>query len=136
MTTGSQNTFSQPQLSLTPGRIITKIKRYNLPSGKVHEIRKVITTVQDNQGIWRTEEFTDADSLDDGSILTEKNGDKLHDCIICGGSTVQEYQCPECCEWVHMTCTEEHKDRRICKNCAWQLKHPNLNRLHKFIWGL
>jgi len=139
MAIGQQNAFNQ-QLSLTPGRVITKVKRYTSPSGKVVELRWVTITVQDDQGIWRTEESIEAvPPLDDGSVLNEDNYGKLCECTICRSITVQGHQCPRCCQLTCMVCTDkltlQDKVIRACVNCVWEVKHPGLSMLQKIVWG-
>jgi len=140
MATGPQNIFNQQQSPLTPGRVITKVKRYVSPSGQVVELRWVTITIQDNQGIWRTEETMEVvPPLRDGSVVNEANYDKLQECVICLAVTVQAYQCPKCRQWVCMVCTAEvivqSKVVLFCENCAWKIKYPRLSGLHKLIWG-
>ena len=138
MNTGQQNIFNQQQLQITPGRFITKVKRYVSPSGQVVELRWVTITVQDGPGRWRTEEITEVvPPLRDGCVVNEKNFDNLQECVICLGITVQAYQCPKCHQWVCMVCAEKVKGQSedVCINCAWKIKYPNLSKIHNLIWG-
>ena len=139
MNGGSQNSFSQ-QWSLTPGRVIRKIKRHIMPSGKIVELQWISTTIRDNQGVWHTEEVIEmVPPPEDGSVVTESNYENLKECTRCLAATIEPYQCPKCCRWVCMVCTEDDVPVqgqliRACKDCAWKIKHPYLSSLNRLIW--
>jgi hypothetical protein len=141
MNNGMQNIFNQQQSPLTPGRVITKIKRYTSPSGQVSEMQCVTVTLQDNQGIWRTEEVVELKRpLDDGITVTDC--DQIRECVRCKSliHVVNSYLCPSCSLCYCLPCTENIKTEdqkvRVCANCAKEARTPAfINLLHKVIWG-
>jgi hypothetical protein len=139
----SQNIFSSQQSLLTPGRVITKIKRYTSPSGQIVELQWVTVTLQDNNGIWRTEEVVELKRpLDDG--ITPTDCDQIRECVRCQSliHIMNAYRCPICSLCYCLPCTEnirvEGQDReiRVCVNCAKEARTPALiNLFRKVIWG-
>ena len=140
MTIGSQNSFNHQQLSLTPGRVITKVKRYTSPSGQILELQCITTTIQD-QGIWRTEETTEPSRpLDDGT--TPNDCSEIRECLHCQSLIHVDNSCicPSCSQCYCLPCTENirvnDRDIRVCLNCAKQLKTPVFLRFIKnVVWG-
>jgi hypothetical protein len=140
MNGGQQNSLNQ-QWSLTPGRVIRKIKRHTMPSGKVVELQWVSTTIRDNQGVWHSEETIEmVPPSEDGSVVTETNYENLNECTRCLSVTVEPYRCPECCKTYCLPCTEkimiEEMEVRVCVDCAKEARTPVfLKILKNMIWG-
>jgi hypothetical protein len=139
MNGNQQNSFNQ--CSLTPGRVITKVRRYTSPSGQVVELQWVTVTIQDSQGIWRTEEVIELKRpLDDG--ITPTDCDQIRECVRCLSliHIMNAYRCPSCSQCYCLPCTEiigaDGKEIRVCAACAKEAKTPAvLNLLRKVIWG-
>ena len=109
-----------------PGRLIIKVVRYTAPSGRVLEQRQGILTVQDEHGRFVTIDITDLASLDNGAILTEKNSDLLRQCDLCGGLTINGFQCP-CGLMVDPCCTAKITNSDGVKELrCWKCVHPIL----------
>jgi len=147
MTAFFQNPFSQQPLPLTPGRIITKVKRYVSPTGQVGELRWMTITVQDNQGIFRTEETIEVvPPLADGT--TPQDSDKIRECFRCQ-SLIHEKNyrvCPLCGLGFGLPCTTviktesqevktESREVRVCVFCAKNIRHPFLQAAKRILWG-
>jgi len=141
MNNSTQNIFNQQQSLLTPGRVITEAKQYQSPSGKIVNLQKLTVTVQDNQGIWRTEVIVKVDRpLDDGT--TPNDCSEIRECFCCQSliHVNNSYMCPTCCQCFCLPCTEniklKDKEVRVCVACAKEAKTPVvLNILRKAIWG-
>jgi len=140
MNTGQQNIFNQQQSPLTPGRIITKVKRYVSPTGQVTELRWVTITIQDKQGIWRTEENIEVvPPLADGT--TPQDLDKIRECLRCRCLIHEKnYRiCPLCGLGFCLPCTKvietEKQQIRVCVDCARNNRHPLLSLARKVVWG-
>lgn len=140
MNAGSQNLFNQ-QSPLAPGRIITKVKRYVSPTGQVVELQWVTITVQDNQGIFRTEEIIEVvPPLQDS--ITPNDCDEIRECFRCKSliHISNAYICPSCSQCNCLPCTVnfevEGKQIRICVTCAKEVRTPLFLRIiKKAVWG-
>jgi hypothetical protein len=140
MTISSQNLFNQQQPSLTPGRIITKVKRYVSPTGQVVEQRWVTITAQDNQGIFRTEDAIEVlPPLADGT--TPEDSDKIRECFRCRCLIHEKnhHICPLCglgfCLAYTIATEIEGEKVRLCVDCAKNIRHPFLQAAKRILWG-
>ena len=140
MTTGFQNPYNQQPLPLTPGRVITKVKRYVSPTGQVVELRWATITVLDNQGVFRTEETIEVvPPLADGT--TPQDSDKIRECSRCQCLIHEKnYRvCPLCGLGFGLPCTTviktESQEVRVCIYCAKNIRHPFLQAAKRILWG-
>jgi hypothetical protein len=139
MNTQSQNSYGQ-QLPVVPGRVINKVKRYVSPFGQVVEIRWSTITVQDDQGIFRTEEVLEVvPPLADGTMPEDPG--LIRCCFRCFSliHVNNSYNCPSCGLVVCLPCTgiigTEGQKVRVCAECAKSIRSPWLQLAKKFLWG-
>ena len=140
MGTSSQNSFNQQQPLLTPGRVINKVKRYVSPFGQVVEIRRATITVQDDQGIFRTEKLVEVvPPLADGTMPEDPG--LIRCCFRCFSLIHVEnsYTCPSCglvfCLPDTAVVDIEGQKVRVCAECAKSIRSPWLQLAKKFLWG-
>jgi hypothetical protein len=139
MLINNQNVFNQQ--GWPPGRAIKKVKRLAFPSGQVIELRWIIVTSRDQQGVWRTEELFEVDPPPkDGCLVTEDNYPDLQECNRCQRIVLTSYECPRCCLRYGADCTTkdptEETTQRFCVDCAKAVKHPVLYSILKIISGI
>jgi len=138
MTTDPQNLFNPQQSPLTPGRVITKVKRYVSPTGQVVELGWLTTTLRDQQGIWHTEETVEVDPpLADGT--TPSDCSSIRECSRCRSLITRSCCCKSCrlifCEPCTVEIETEGQKARVCLECAESIRHPFWRLAKKFIWG-
>jgi len=136
MTADPHNLFSEQQSSLTPGRIIAKTERYQSPTGQVVQLRRITSTLRDDQGIWRTEQTVEIDPpLADG--LTPGSSNDIRECFRCLSliHVHNSHTCPGCCQCYCLPCTEivkvEDREIKYCKNCAKEAQTPKFLKVAK-----
>lgn len=132
----------QFSFNLTPGRVVTHVERFYLPSGRCRELRKTIVTVQDPNGIFRTEEIVEVVPPLDCSCIP----DQMHDCVECVGcgavvcASQHSATCPECgnvhCAACLRIVTVQGQEIRLCEKCGKKLTTHPLIRFIKGIWEM
>jgi hypothetical protein len=145
----SQGPFQNTGVPLpgpAPGRLIETVERYCLPSGKVRELRKIIGTIQDPSGIFRTQELVEVVPALDCSCVPHDLHD-IAECTRCGSvmcASKHSGTCPSCGQ-VYCTaclCEAEVEDSegvketiRVCRDCADEMARPVILKVLRKIWG-
>lgn len=144
MPTNPNNPLGQSPLgSLAPGRIIESVERYWLPSGRYRELRRSTCTMQDANGIFRTQEFVEAVPALDCSCIPATMNDiaecTLCSAVCCAGKHSFTCRCGAvCCSGCRReveVLDEESGEKKtlvLCKNCEDEL-HP-IRKLIRMIW--
>ncbi len=126
---------------LGPGRIVEQVQVYNLPSGRIRELRQIIETVRHEFNNFRTNSRIEARPPYDCSCVPESMTD-IAECsnpeclvIVCSRHS---FTC-QVCGKVHCTAcgvADEYGYFRICRACYRELSTPWIFRwLRKIIWG-
>jgi hypothetical protein len=126
---------------LGPGRIVEHVQVYNLPSGKIRELRQIIETVRDEYNNFRTNFRIAAGPPFDCSCMPEDMED------------IAECSNPECraivCKRHSFTCqadgrvyctacgvADEYGYFRICRKCWRKMTTPRVVRwIKSLLWG-
>lgn len=123
------------------GRVIETTMRYHTPSGQVRELRKRVITIQDQQGIFRTDELIEVVPPLVCSCVPEHLSD-LAECSRCLSITCaskHSQTCPLCgrphCSACLTRLETEEGIIVACVTCAEQVKKPLRTSLKKLIWG-
>jgi len=145
----SQNPFQGPGVPLpvmAPGRVIESVERCHLPSGKVRELRKLSCTMQDANGIFRTEELVEVVPPLDCSCVPHDLHD-ISECTQCGSvmcASKHSGTCPSCGNVFCTACLVDtevtdadgvKKNSRVCRDCAREMDTPALVKLFRKIWS-
>ena len=132
----------QFSFNLTPGRVVTHVERYHFPSGQYRELRKIIVTVQDANGIFDTEEIVEVVPPLDCSCIVENLRDAVEcaNCIAIVCASQHSATCPECgnvfcAGCLHVVAVKEH-EMRVCEKCGQKLTTHPLIRFIKKIWEM
>jgi len=137
------NPNANPAGAFPLGRVIQTVNRYLLPSGRVRELREVVETFQDSQGIFRTGKYVEAvPPLDCGCVPEDMND--VAECARCGSvvcASKHSLTCPVCGIVHCLACTvtleiEDGREIRLCKECAAEARTPTVIKvIRKAIWG-
>ena len=131
---------------LAPGRVIEKVERYLFPSGKVRQLRRLVYTVQDSTGVFRTLEQVEAEPPLDCSCVPVDMHD-LAECMRCGSivcATKHSFTCPRCGKIYCSACgcdPAESKDpavqlkgKKICRQCEKEASETVIRKIFSKIW--
>jgi len=126
---------------LGPGRISEHVQVYNLPSGRIRELRQIVETVIDDYNRARTNSRIEARPPLDCSCVPEDMTD-IAECsnpeclaIVC---TRHSFTCEECGGVFCLRCgvADEYGYFRICKKSWKKMTTPRIVRwIKSLLWG-
>lgn len=132
----------QFQQNMVPGRVVKRVERYHLPSGRYREFRHVSVTGLDAQGVFRTDDHIEVVPPLDCSCIPDNMKDVVEctECLAVVCASKHSATCPECGRVFCSACLntiEVNDDRKtVCQTCRRDLTvHPVMKLVRK-IWEI